>query len=148
MPRTLERPAKITPENDDGYFEELTKAVFRAGFSWAVIREKWAGFVQSFDKFDLGRVASYGPDELERLFEDKSIVRNRRKIVATVENARTMLDVIDEHGSFYAYLRTLDHLDYYSRVKVLTRPFAGLGRTSAFVFLHCVNEETPDWQDR
>ena len=68
--------------------------------------------------------------------------------MATVENARTMLDLIEEHGSFHAYLRSLDHLDYYTRVKVLTRPFAGLGRTSAFVFLHCVNEETPDWQDR
>ena len=146
--RTLERPTKITPDGDDGYFEEMTKAVFRAGFSWPVIREKWDGFVESFDKFNLSRVASYGPDDLERLFEDRSIVRNRRKIVATVENARTMLDFIAEHGSFHAYLRTLDHLDYYTRVKVLTRPFMGLGRTSAFVFLHCVNEETPDWQDR
>ena len=146
--RTLERPAKITPDGDHGYFEEMTKAVFRAGFSWPVIREKWDGFVESFDKFNLGRVASYGPDDLERLFEDRSIVRNRRKIVATVENARTMLDFIAEHGSFHAYLRSLDHLDYYTRVKVLTRPFKGLGRTSAFVFLHCVNEETPDWQDR
>jgi DNA-3-methyladenine glycosylase I len=146
--RTLERPQKITPDSDDGYFEELTKAIFRAGFSWAVIREKWDNFVESFDKFQLPRVASYGPDDLERLFEDRSIVRNRRKIVATVENARTMRYFIAEHGSFYAYLRTLDHLDYYTRVKVLTRPFIGLGRTSAFVFLHCVNEETPDWQDR
>jgi DNA-3-methyladenine glycosylase I len=146
--RTLERPQKITPDGNDGYFEELTKAVFRAGFSWAVIREKWDNFVQSFDNFELARVAAYGPDDLERLFEDRNIVRNRRKIVATVENARTMLDFIAEHGSFHAYLRTLDHLDYYSRVQVLTRPFIGLGRTSAFVFLHCVNEETPDWQDR
>ena len=148
MRRALERPPKITPDGDNGYFEELTKAVFKAGFSWPVITEKWGGFVESFDKFDLGRVASYGPDDLERLFEDKSIVRNRRKIVATVENARTMLELIDEHGSFHAYLRTLDHLDYYSRVKALTRLFSGAGRTSAFVFLHCVNEETPDWQDR
>ena len=45
-------------------------------------------------------------------------------------------------------IHALDHLDYYTRVKVLTRPFAGLGRTSAFVFLHCVNEVTPDWRDR
>ena len=156
MRRTLERPSKITPGGDDGYFEEMTKAVFRAGFSWPVIREKWDGFVEAFDKFDLGRVASYGPElididtpeDLERLFEDRGIVRNRRKIVATVENARTMLDLVEEHGSFHAYLRSLDHLDYYTRVKVLTRPFMGLGRTSAFVFLHCVNEETPDWQDR
>ncbi len=148
MRRTLERPEKITADGDDGYLEQLTKAVFRAGFSWAVIREKWDNFVESFDKFELARVASYGPDDLERLFEDRGIVRNRRKIVATVENARTMLDQIAEHGSFHAYLRTLDHLDYYSRMKVLTRPFVGLGRTSALVFLHCVNEDTPDWQDR
>ena len=105
-------------------------------------------FCEELNQFHLARVAAYGPDDLERLFEDRSIVRNRRKIAATVENARTMLDLIQEHGSFHAYLRSLDHLDYYSRVKVLTRPFAGLGRTSAFVFLHCVNEETPAWQDR
>ena len=148
MRRVLERQPKITPQGDDGYFEELTKAVFRAGFSWPVIREKWDGFVKSFDQFRLGRVAAYGPNDLERLFEDRSIVRNRRKIAATVANARTMIDLIQEHGSFHAYLRTLDPLDYYSRVNVLTRPFAGLGRTSAFVFLHCVNEETPAWQDR
>ena len=148
MQRSLERPAKITPADDNGYFAELTKAVFRAGFSWAVITEKWGGFVQSFDGFNLIRVAVYGPDELERLFEDRSIVRNRIKIIGTVENSRTMLEFIDDHGSFHAYLRTLDNLDYYARVEVLTRPFAGLGRTSAFVFLHCVNEETPAWQDR
>ena len=59
-----------------------------------------------------------------------------------------MLDLIQEHGSFHAYLRALDHLDYYSRVKVLTRPFIGLGRTSAFVFLYCVTEETPAWRVR
>ena len=64
MRRTLERPAKITPDSDDGYFEQLTKAVFRAGFSWPVITEKWDGFFESFDGFDLGRVASSGPDDL------------------------------------------------------------------------------------
>ena len=151
MRRTLERPLKITPEGDDGYFEEMTKAIFRAGFSWPVIREKWDGFVKSFDQFRLARVAAYGPVDLDRLFDDRSIVRNRRKIVATVENARTILDLVEQHGSFHAYLRSLDHLNYYDRVKVLTKPFAGLGRTSAFVFLHCVHcvcEETPDWQDR
>ena len=148
MRRTLERPPKSTPADDNGYFAELTKAVFRAGFSWAVITEKWGGFVQSFDGFNLIRVAAYGPDDLERLFEDRSIVRNRRKIIGTVENARTMLEFIDDHGSFHAYRRTLDNPDYYAHVKVLTRSFAGLGRTLAFVFLHCVNEETPAWQDR
>ena len=111
MRRALEIPSKITPEGDDGYFEELSKAVFRAGFSWPVIREKWNNFVRSFEGFHLDRVAAYGPNDLERLFEDRSIVRNRRKIVATVENARTTLELVEQHGSFYAYLRSLDHLD-------------------------------------
>ena len=98
--------------------------------------------------FDLLKVASFGVEEVTRLFNDTSIVRNRRKILATVENARTMLDLSDEHGSFLNYLRTLDSLDYYQRVKVLTSQFRGLGRTGAFVFLHCVNEATPSWHDR
>jgi hypothetical protein len=59
-----------------------------------------------------------------------------------------MISLIDEHGSFHGYLRSLDGLDYYERVKELTGQFAGLGRTGAFVFLHCVNEETPNWHDR
>ena len=61
----------------------------------------WDGFVRSFDGFSLAKVASYGPDDLERLFEDRSIVRNRRNIVATVENALTMLEFIEDYGSFY-----------------------------------------------
>lgn len=148
MQRIIEVPPQVSPKDDAGYLEELTKAVFRAGFNWRVIRQKWDNFLSSFDGFDLFKVASYGMEDLTRLFNDASIVRNQRKILATVENARTMLDLADEHGSFSSYLRTLDNLDYYQRVKVLTNHFRGLGRTSAFVFLHCVNEPTPGWHDR
>ena len=54
-----------------------------------------------------------------------------------------MLELIAAHGSFCNYLRSLDSLDYYGRVEVLNAQFSWLGRTSAFVFLHSVNEETP-----
>ncbi len=143
-----EIPPKVTPEHDNGYFEELTKAVFRAGFSWGVVGAKWDGFRAAFYGFDIERVSRFGPVDLARLLQDRSIVRNRRKIFATVENAQTVLELVAEHNSFYGFLRSLDHLVYYARVRVLTRRFAGVGRTSAFVFLHCVNEETPAWQDR
>ena len=148
MRQSREIPPKITPKDDNGYFEELTKAIFRAGFSWGVVRAKWGGFRTAFHGFDLARVADYGPDDVSRLAEETRIVRNRRKILATIENAGAIMVLVDEYGSFLGYLRSLDHLDYSSRVKLLTREFAGLGRTSAFVFLHCVNEETPAWQDR
>ncbi len=143
-----EIPPRVSPDGDSGYLEELTKAIFRAGFNWRVVREKWDNFRQSFHGFDPRVVATYGVDDVERLFADRGIIRNKRKILATIENARTVLALAAEHGSFHNYLRTLDHVDYRQRVAVLTGQFLGLGRTGAFVFLHCVNEETPSWQER
>lgn len=148
MPRITEVPPQLTPENDDGYLEELTKAVFRAGFSWQVVRDKWDNFRRAFDGFEVGNVAGYNQHDIARLMEDEGIVRNRRKILAAVENAQAVEALAQAHGSFYAYLRTLDRLEYQERVKELTGQFRGLGRTSAFVFLHCVNEPTPGWHDR
>ena len=148
MRQMREIPEQITPNDDDGYFEELTKAIFRAGFSWPVIRQKWENFRLGFDRFNVARVAGYGVEEITRLLNDASIVRNRRKIVYTVDNAQTILELAQGYGSFEEYLRSLDHLVYHDRVKELTGHFRGLGRTSAFVFLHCVNEPTPTWQER
>ena len=85
---------------------------------------------------------------MSRLAEDAWIGRNRSKILVTIENAGAILALVDEHGSFLGYLQLLTYLEYSFRVRLLTREFAGLGRTSAFVSRYCVNEETPAWQDR
>jgi len=148
MPQEIEIPPRVRPEGDDGYLEQMTKAVFQAGFSWQVIRTKWPNFQRAFDGFSVERVAAYDELDLERLLADAGIVRNARKIEATIENARTMQQLIVEHGSFYDYLRTLDGLAYEERKKVLTKQFRHLGRTSCFVFLWCVDEEVPSWDER
>ena len=148
MQRMIEVPPKISPANDDGYLEELTKAIFRSGFSWRVVRQKWDNFQKAFDGFEVAKVANYGVEDLTRLFNDSGIIRNQRKILWTVDNASTILRLSEEHGSFRSYLRSMDHLDYYQRVKDLIGHFRGLGRTGAFVFLHCVDEPTPEWHDR
>ena len=70
MYREIEVPPKVTPDDDSGYFEELTKAIFRSGFSWRVVRNKWANFRSGFDDFDIFKVASYGIEDMERLFQD------------------------------------------------------------------------------
>jgi DNA-3-methyladenine glycosylase I len=141
-------PPRKKPSDDNGYFEVLTQAVFQAGFSWEVVRNKWDNFRAAFDGFDIETVARYGPYEMERLLEDAGIVRNGRKIEATIGNARVMRDLIDEYGSFHAYLRSLDDLPYQKRVKALGKQFKWLGRTGAFFFLWCVAEEVPEWEDR
>ena len=138
-----EIPPRSKPAGDDGYLEMLTKAVFQAGFSWPVIREKWPDFQQAFHGFNMERVATYGDGDLERLVSNPGIVRNRRKIIATIENARTMLDLADEHGSFHGYLRSLDGFSYAEKRKRLTAQFKNLGPTGVFVLLWTVDEPVP-----
>ncbi len=58
MVTQIEIPSRIRPDGDSGYLEELTKAIFRVGFSWRVVREKWDAFRQAFDGFDMDRVAA------------------------------------------------------------------------------------------
>ena len=51
----IEVPPKVTPKNDHGYLEELTKAIFRAGFSWPVVRNKWDNFQREFEHVAIPR---------------------------------------------------------------------------------------------
>ncbi len=141
-------PARHKPKNDAGYLEILAQATFQAGFSWEVVRNKWPNFVKAFDGFDVDAVARYGPDDVDRLLADKGIVRNARKIEAVVANALTMKRLIKEHGSFHAYLRTLDGLPYPKRRQMLEKQFKWLGRTGVFIFLYQVAEDVPDWDHR
>ncbi len=141
-------PPRQRPADDRGYFEMLTQAVFQAGFSWDVVRNKWANFRRAFDGFDIEKVAGYDAPDIERLLDDAGIIRNGAKIEATIGNARVMRDLIDEYGSFYEYLRSLDHLTYGKRRKELSKQFKWLGRTGVFVFLWCVDEDVPSWEER
>jgi DNA-3-methyladenine glycosylase I len=145
---SYEIPPRKKPSDDNGYLEEMTRAIFQAGFSWRVIRDKWPNFQRAFDGFDVATVAGYGEPDVERLVADQGIVRNRRKIDATIYNARVMWDLIQEYGSFHAYLRSQDGSEYAARRQELGRRFKNLGPTGVFTFLWCVNEEVPAWEDR
>ncbi|MEL7285822.1 MAG: DNA-3-methyladenine glycosylase I, partial [Pseudomonadota bacterium] len=58
--------ADLTAQSDAHYLSEMTKAVFSAGFSWKVIRQKWPGFEAAFDGFQPNRVAFYADEEMDR----------------------------------------------------------------------------------
>jgi 3-methyladenine DNA glycosylase Tag len=145
---TIEIPLRARPAGDAGYLEEMTKAIFRSGFSWQVIRDKWPNFQRAFGDFVVERVADYDDRDVDRLLADPGIVRNGRKIEATIQNARQMRTLIARHNSFFSYLRTLDGQSYSARRAELCRRFRQMGPTAAFVFLYCVDEEVPAWQDR
>jgi 3-methyladenine DNA glycosylase Tag len=144
----FEIPPRQKPSHDDGYFEQMTKAIFQAGFSWQVIDNKWPEFQAAFDAFNIETVSAYDERDLDRLVSNPGIVRNGRKIAFTIENARQLGKIVAEYGSVHAYLRSMDEWEYAHKRKELSRRFKGLGPTSVFVFLWCVDEPVPDWEDR
>ncbi len=82
------------PVRDDrGLYERLCLEAFQSGLSWLTILRKREGFRRAFAGFDMEKVAAYGPADVERLMGDASIVRNRRKIDATIANAQASLDL-------------------------------------------------------
>lgn len=93
------------PEHQDQkLFEILILEGFQAGLSWITILKKREAFREAFDGFDPVVVAGYGPEKLEILMSNPGIVRNRRKIEASVQNAKVFLDIQKEFGSFDRYL--------------------------------------------
>ena len=76
--------------DESALFEALTLGVFEAGLSWSIVFGKRDGFRKAFHGFDVARVAAMTDRDVDRLVEDPSIIRNRAKIRAVVENARAM----------------------------------------------------------
>ena len=76
------RPASLA-----GYLEAFSRPVFSTGMSWKVINAKWDGIREAFDDFDPERVAAMTTDDVERLVGDTRVIRNRKKIEATIHNA-------------------------------------------------------------
>src|SRR6201999_887626 len=76
--------------DESALFEALTLGVFEAGLSWAIVFGKRDAFRKSLHGFDPARVAAMTKRAVDRLVQDRSIIRNRAKIQATLDNARAM----------------------------------------------------------
>jgi DNA-3-methyladenine glycosylase I len=90
--------------DDQRLFELLTLEGAQAGLSWLTVLRRRDGYREAFAGFDIPTVAAFGQAEIERLLETASIIRNRQKVISTVENARGVLEIQREHGSFDRFL--------------------------------------------
>ena len=103
------------PNFDDKYlYEMLILESFQAGLSWECVLNKREGFRAAYDNFDLDKVCSYGNKKIDELINDKSIIRNKLKIRASISNSKIFKQIAQEHGSFYNYLKsfTRDNIIY------------------------------------
>lgn len=93
------------PLHDDrALFEYLVLEGAQAGLSWETILRKREAYRAAFDNFEIEAVAAYEQRKVEALIADAGIVRNRRKIEAAIQNARVVLAIREEFGSFDAYM--------------------------------------------
>lgn len=91
-------------KDDNLLFERLVLEINQAGLSWITILKKADNFRRAYDGFDLKTVAGYGESERERLLSDAGIIRNKLKVNAAIENARRILELKEEFGSFKGWL--------------------------------------------
>ena len=90
--------------DDRKLFEMLVLEGAQAGLSWVTVLRKRENYRRAFDDFAVGKVARYGSQDVERLLADTGIVRNRLKIASTISNARGVLAVQGQYGTFADFL--------------------------------------------
>jgi len=94
----------VPEHNDRKLFEFLILEGTQAGLSWLTILRKRDNYREAFDNFDARKIAKYDTKKLEELVSNRGIVRNRLKIVATIQNAKAFLTLRREFGNFDAYI--------------------------------------------
>ena len=94
-----------SPVHDDQLlFEFLILEGAQAGLSWSTILKKRENYRIAFENFDYNKIAKYSEEKVEDLMNNEGIIRNRRKIEATIINAKALLKVQKEFGSFDKYI--------------------------------------------
>ncbi|WP_454860692.1 DNA-3-methyladenine glycosylase I [Promicromonospora soli] len=93
----------VPVHGEPALLERIALEGFQSGLSWITVLRKRPAFREVFEGFDPERVATFGPDDVERLLTDARIIRNRMKIEATINNARAVVALHDSG-------RTLDEL--------------------------------------
>ena len=106
--------------DDKKLFEFLVLEGAQAGLSWSTILKRREGYRKAFNGFDVKKVAEFNAQDVKRLMNDTGIIRNRKKIEATIQNARVFISIQQEFGSFSAYIwKFVNHKPIQNHFKAL-----------------------------
>ncbi len=112
---------------DSALLERLTLEVFQAGLSWEIVLKKRAALRAALADLDPDALAAFGPSDIERLMANPALIRNRRKLEATVVNAQRVVGLRGEHGGFAGWLRAAGPLDLPAWLKRFRGVFVFVG---------------------
>ena len=122
-------------EDEPVLFERLCLEINQAGLSWLTVLRKRPAFRAAFAGFEVDRVAAFDEADVARLLADAGIVRNRQKIAAVIDNARTIQALRRSHGSFAGWLAAHHPLSHDEWTRLFRRTFRFTGGLIVHEFL-------------
>jgi len=108
-------------------FERLAMEIMQAGLSWLLVLKKRQNLNEAFAKFDVDRVAAFGESEIDVLLENDKIIRNRRKIMAIIENAAILQSMRASHGGFADWIAAHHPLSKLDWIRLFKKTFKFTG---------------------
>ena len=121
--------------DDDELFGRLILEINQAGLSWDIILKREEQFRRAFDNFNIDRIAQYTPSVIDQLMTNEGIIRHRKKIDAVVYNANQVIALRKEHGSFFAWLESIETKNTEEWVKLFKKNFKFVGTEIVKEFL-------------
>lgn len=113
--------------DDNELFGRLLLEINQAGLSWLTILKKQDHFKQAYSAYRIEKVADYGPSDIDRLMANAGIIRNKLKINAAIHNARSIIEIQRDFGSFEAFLYKHIGLELKEWVKLFKQHFKFTG---------------------
>jgi len=125
---------------DDRSLAEMTRGVFRAGFNWQVIDNKWPGFEAAFHGFDVPLNAAMSEEEFDAHLKDTRIIRNGQKVASVRTNAQFLLDLAREHGSAAKFFADWPDSDFAGLLEVMKKRAARCAGETAMRFFRAMGK--------
>lgn len=138
IPRPLAQPTL------DDHLAIMTRGIFQAGLSWAMIAARWDSFRRAFDDFAVAKVAEYDGFDIERLMDTDGIIHSRAKIEGTIHNAQTLLALEREFGGIPGYVAHF--ADYDALFSDARKRFAHLGDLTCYYWLFRTGQPVPRFE--
>ena len=141
LPTGIQDAAHLAAIPDHRHLSGMSKAIFKAGFVWRVIENKWPAFEDAFHGFEVDACAHLSPEDIETLCADERIVRNRQKILTVPRNAVMIQEAAAEHGSFAQFIAEWPDEDYVGLLDYLKKQGERLGGNSAQYYLRTMGKD-------
>ena len=134
--------AELKAVADDRYLSQMELRIFRAGLKHSLVDAKWPAFEEVFSRFEPRRVRAMSDEALEALLGDRRLIRHWGKLKSVRDNAAAMIAIIEESGSFGAWLADWPGANIVELWETLAKRFSQMGGNSGPSFLRMVGKDT------